>query len=46
MADALKGLSSRIGALEQAVAQISGVEARQADVRPLRPVRGPNPAGG
>jgi serine O-acetyltransferase len=46
MADALKGLSSRIGALEAAVAEISGVEARQADVRPLRPVRGPNPAGG
>jgi serine O-acetyltransferase len=46
MADALKGLSSRIGALEEAVAEISGVEARQADVRPLRPVRGPNPAGG
>jgi serine O-acetyltransferase len=46
MADALKGLSSRIGALEEAIAEISGVEARQADVRPLRPVRGPNPAGG
>jgi serine O-acetyltransferase len=46
MADALKGLSSRIGALEAAVAEISGVETRQADVRPLRPVRGPNPAGG
>jgi serine O-acetyltransferase len=46
MADALKGLSSRIGALEEAVAEISGVETRQADVRPLRPVRGPNPAGG
>jgi serine O-acetyltransferase len=46
MADALKGLSSRIGALEEAVAEIRGVETRQADVRPLRPVRGPNPAGG
>ena len=46
VADALKGLSSRIGALEEAVAQLSGVETKQGDVRPLRPVRGPNPAGG
>jgi len=46
VADALKGLSSRIGALEEALAEISGVEARQGEVRPLRPVRGPNPAGG
>src|SRR5436190_17289992 len=46
VADALKGLSSRIGALEEAVTEISGVETQQGDVRPLRPVRGPNPAGG
>ena len=46
VADALKGLSSRIGALEEAVAQLSGTETRQGEVRPLRPVRGPNPAGG
>jgi serine O-acetyltransferase len=46
VADALKGLSARIGALEEALAELSGVDARQADVRPLRPVRGPNPAGG
>ena len=46
VADAIKGLSSRIGALEEAVAEISGVESKQGDVRPLRPVRGPNPAGG
>jgi serine O-acetyltransferase len=46
VADALKGLSSRIGALEEAVAEISGVETQQGDVRPLRPIRGPNPAGG
>lgn len=53
IADAIKGLSSRIGALERAVAdlraQASGqaqpVE-QEAEVRPLRPVRGPNPAGG
>jgi serine O-acetyltransferase len=46
VADALKGLSSRIGALEEAVADVSGVEAQQGEVRPLRPARGPNPAGG
>jgi len=46
VADAIKGLSSRIGALEEALAELSGVEAKQGDVRPLRPVRGPNPAGG
>jgi serine O-acetyltransferase len=46
VADALKGLSSRIGALEEALADLSGVEAKQGEVRPLRPVRGPNPAGG
>jgi serine O-acetyltransferase len=46
VADALKGLASRIGALEAALAELSGVETRQVDVRPLRPIRGPNPAGG
>jgi serine O-acetyltransferase len=47
IAEAIKGLSSRIGALEQAVAEISGGEQHTAaDVRPLRPVKGPNPAGG
>ena len=47
LAEAIKGLSSRIGALEHAVAQLSGGEQRPAaEVRPLRPVKGPNPAGG
>jgi serine O-acetyltransferase len=46
VADALKGLSARIGALEKAVADLSGVETQHGEVRPLRPVRGPNPAGG
>src|SRR5947208_15331062 len=46
VADAIKGLASRITALERALAQLSGVEAKQGEVRPLRPVRGPNPAGG
>ena len=47
IADALKGLSSRIGSLERAVADMRGEEQRPpGDVVPLRPKRGPNPAGG
>jgi serine O-acetyltransferase len=47
IADAIKGLVSRIGALERAVAELSGGDVEPpGDVRPLRPVRGPNPAGG
>jgi serine O-acetyltransferase len=53
VAEAIKGLSSRIGALEQAVAELTepGAEGRAAqrapaEVRPLRTVKGPNPAGG
>jgi len=46
-AEAIAGLASRIGALERALAQLSGEQAQQeGDVRPLRPVKGPNPAGG
>jgi serine O-acetyltransferase len=41
VADAIKDLSRRIGALEKRTA---GGE--EGEVRPLRPVRGPNPAGG
>jgi serine O-acetyltransferase len=41
IADALKDLARRIARLEH---QVSGAE--EAEVRPLRPVRGPNPAGG
>lgn len=41
IADALKDLSRRIARLEE---RVSGQET--AEVRPLRPVRGPNPAGG
>jgi len=47
VADAIKGLASRIGALERAVAELSGAESDSpGEVRPLRPVKGPNPAGG
>ncbi len=43
LADAIKDLSRRISRLEQ---HVSGGEEPEAEVRPLRPVRGPNPAGG
>src|SRR3954453_5301182 len=46
LADAIKGLASRIGALEEALAEMSGETRPAGEVRPLRPVRGPNPAGG
>ncbi len=47
IADAIKGLASRIGALERALAEMAGGEAQSpGDVRPLRPVQGRNPAGG
>jgi serine O-acetyltransferase len=46
VADAIKGLASRIEALEHAVAEMAGTEAEPAEVHPLRPARGRNPAGG
>jgi serine O-acetyltransferase len=47
IAEAIQGLASRIGALERAVSSISPEEQGPvAEVRPLRPVRGHNPAGG
>src|SRR5207302_4903245 len=55
IADAIAGLASRIGALERAVAELSGRSetsatptevAPPAPVRPLRPAGGRNPAGG
>ncbi len=47
IAEAIQGLASRIGALERAVAELSGEEAAPvAEVRPLRTVKGPSPAGG
>ena len=48
IADALKALSRRLGEVEQDLAQARGEsgENASAEVLPLRPVRGPNPAGG
>jgi serine O-acetyltransferase len=48
IADAIAGLASRIGALERALADLAGDEGVEtsAEVRPLRPASGPNPAGG
>ncbi len=47
IADAIAGLASRIGALERALAERAGAQPeQQAEVRPLRSVRGRNPAGG
>src|SRR5690606_17282917 len=51
VADAIKGLAARIGALERALAERGGASDAAADVDPpevppLRPTRGPNPAGG
>jgi serine O-acetyltransferase len=47
IAEAIQGLSSRIGALERMVSELSeDGEQPPAQVRPLRTVKGPNPAGG
>jgi serine O-acetyltransferase len=50
VADAIRALSSRLDALERAVAELDGREGEEreppAEVRRLYPRRGPNPAGG
>jgi serine O-acetyltransferase len=47
IAEAIAGLASRIGALERALERLGAIEHDQiAEVRPLRPVRGRDPAGG
>ena len=47
VAEAIKALSARIAELEHELAALQGAEpGPEGDVRPLRPVRGPNPAGG
>jgi serine O-acetyltransferase len=46
IAEAIQGLASRIGALERTLSELSEEPAPVAEVRPLRTVKGPNPAGG
>ena len=46
IADAMKLMSARIAELERQVDDLHGREHADADVVPLRPARGPNPAGG
>ncbi|HSZ04390.1 MAG TPA: serine O-acetyltransferase EpsC [Solirubrobacteraceae bacterium] len=47
IAEAMQALSSRVASLERQLAEVSDGEPRPvAEVRPLRTVRGPNPAGG
>jgi serine O-acetyltransferase len=47
IAEAIQALASRIGALERMVAELSDEDSQPgAEVRPLRTVRGTNPAGG
>lgn len=50
VADALRALTTRLAAVEEAVGELGGpaadVEAAKAEVRKLRAVRGPSPAGG
>ncbi len=47
IAEAIQALSSRITTLERMITDLSDGEVEPlAEVRPLRPVKGPNPAGG
>jgi len=47
IAEAIQGLASRIGVLERMVSELSEQEPEPAaEPRPLRTVKGPNPAGG
>lgn len=46
IAEAIKELSERIGALEKRLAEIAGEEAKPAEVTELRPKKGPSSAGG
>jgi serine O-acetyltransferase len=47
IAEAIQALASRIATLESTIAELSDAEPQPvAEVRPLRTVRGPNPAGG
>jgi serine O-acetyltransferase len=45
VADAIKGLSERVGALERRLAELDG-RAAEGEVKELRPKQGPSTAGG
>jgi serine O-acetyltransferase len=45
VADAIRGLAERIGALERRIAELDG-EAAEGQVHELNPKRGPSTAGG
>jgi serine O-acetyltransferase len=46
IADAMKQMSARIAELERELASLRGEQPAPAEVVPLRPAQGPNPAGG
>jgi serine O-acetyltransferase len=46
VADAIRELSGRLADLDRRIAALQGSDEPGAEVRPLRPVRGRNPAGG
>ena len=46
IADAIKELSNRIGALEKRLAEMNGEDSEPADITELRPKKGPTSAGG
>jgi serine O-acetyltransferase len=46
IAVAMKELSDRIAEVEQRLADVTGEDAREADVTELRPKKGPSSAGG
>ena len=46
VADAMRAMSNRIETLERTIAELEGREAEPAEVLPIRPVRGRDPAGG
>lgn len=46
VADAIKGLSGRIGELERQIADLLGEEKPASEIRELRPKKGPSSAGG
>jgi serine O-acetyltransferase len=46
VADAMRELSARLAELDRRIGALQGDDKPAAEVRPLRPVRGRNPAGG